>query len=328
MARIVSGFGASHTPMLNATLDDWRHHFGARDRARSHRDREGQPVSYEELLARADPGLPALLREDAMAQRFADAAASLAHLAGLLDRAPIDALIVVGDDQDELYHRDNQPAFLVYWGDTIPNAPRHRAQRLDPWYARAAARYYDDPVRHYPVDAALARHLISALVEQEFDVAAASAVPDGEGEGHAFAFVHRRLMTGRIIPIVPVFVNTYYPPNQPGPARCHRLGQALRKAVEGFAEERRVGILASGGLSHFTVDEDLDREVIRALREKDGAALRGLPPRKLEAGSSEIRNWICLAGAVEGLDLRWVRYIPGYRSPAGTGTGICFAWWA
>jgi 3-O-methylgallate 3,4-dioxygenase len=43
------------------------------------------------------------------------------------------------------------------------------------------------------------------------------------------------------------------------------------------------------------------------------------------SGSSEIRNWICLAGAVTALDLDWVSYTPGYRTPALTGTGLCFA---
>ena len=27
------------------------------------------------------------------------------------------------------------------------------------------------------------------------------------------------------------------------------------------------------------------------------------------------------------LDLDWVDYFPGYRTPAGTGTGLCFARW-
>ena len=86
--------------------------------------------------------------------------------------------------------------------------------------------------------------------------------------------------------------------------------------------------MASGGLSHFTVDEELDREVIRALSEKDADALQGLPRRRLNSGNSEIRNWICAGVALEHLDLRCVTYCPGYRTPAGTGTGLCFAQWA
>jgi hypothetical protein len=127
--------------------------------------------------------------------------------------------------------------------------------------------------------------------------------------------------------VVPVFLNTYFPPNQPTPRRCYLLGQAVRKAVESFAGDARVGVLASGGLSHFLVDEDFDRAILKALADKDAAFLRSLPRNKLHAGSSEILNWVAIAGAAEGLDLDWFEYVPGYRTPAGTGTGMSFATW-
>jgi 3-O-methylgallate 3,4-dioxygenase len=196
------------------------------------------------------------------------------------------------------------------------------------WARRASARYYEDTeTRHYPVHAKLANHLINVLIDREFDVATSNALPDGEGEGHAFGFVHQSIMKRATIPIVPVFLNTYYPPNQPSPRRCYRLGQAIREAIESYPESLRVGVAASGGLSHFTVDEGLDGEVIRALREKDAGALQSIPREKLNSGNSEIRNWICAAGALEHLNLKWVQYTPGYRTPAGTGTGLCFGYW-
>ena len=71
-----------------------------------------------------------------------------------------------------------------------------------------------------------------------------------------------------MIPIVPVALNTYFPPNQPRPRRCYDLGQAIRKAVQSAKGGARVGILASGGLSHFTVDEELDRRVLAGLPEQ------------------------------------------------------------
>ena len=122
-------------------------------------------------------------------------------------------------------------------------------------------------------------------------------------------------------------VNTYYPPNQPRPARCLALGRAIARAVERFPAGLRVGVLASGGLSHFTIDEALDRELLRACRSRDGAALAALPAAKLNSGSSEIRNWIVAAGAAEALDTAWQEYEPLYRTPAGTGCGMAFAAW-
>ena len=53
-------------------------------------------------------------------------------------------------------------------------------------------------------------------------------------------------------------MNTYYPPNQPNPKRCYDFGRTLRSAIEAWPTKARVAILASGGLSHFVVDEDLD----------------------------------------------------------------------
>ena len=197
------------------------------------------------------------------------------------------------------------------------------------WWNRAAAQYYEKSTpREYPVDAKLAHHLIDWLVGHDFDVACAKSVTPGTGEGHAFGFVHNCLMRGEASPIVPIFLNTYFPPNLPSPRRCYKLGQAIAAAIEAYPGDARVGILASGGLSHFTVDEALDRDLLRALRAKDAAALQSLPPNKLQGGSSEIRNWLCAAGALERLPLTWMDYQPGYRTPAGTGTGLGFAIWS
>jgi 3-O-methylgallate 3,4-dioxygenase len=162
-----------------------------------------------------------------------------------------------------------------------------------------------------------------------FDIASSKCLPQGEGEGHAIAYVHRQVMDAqKPVPIVPVFLNTYFPPNQPRPRRCYELGQNLRRAVEIFPGEARIGILASGGLSHFLVDEAFDRAILKACADKDAAFLQQLPRNKLHAGSSEILNWVAVAVAVEHLDLSWLEYVPGYRTPAGTGTGLSFATWA
>jgi len=50
--------------------------------------------------------------------------------------------------------------------------------------------------------------------------------------------------------------------------------------------------------------------------------------KRLQAGSSEIRNWLVLAGACTDLELKWSSYTPGYRTEALTGTGLGFAAWA
>ena len=327
MAQIVLGMGTSHTPMLNAPPEDWPR-FIERDTRRTNLlDVEGRPTTYEAQLQRAPADIDEQISPGRMRARHAAVEAAMARLGEYLRDARLDALIVVGDDQDELYHADNMPGFLVYYGEAIANVPLKPVANPD-WGWRAAARWYEEKEpRDYPVAAPLARHLIDALIDREFDIATSDRTPPGAGEGHALGFVHKRIMKD-VVPIVPVCINTYYPPNQPTPRRCYKFGQALRAAVESYPGNARVGIIGSGGLSHFVVDEALDRGFIELLRAKDAAAIQDVPRLKLNSGSSEIRNWICVAGAVEHLSLEWSHYEPGYRTPAGTGTGLGFAFWS
>jgi 3-O-methylgallate 3,4-dioxygenase len=328
MARIVLGIATSHTPMLMASAEDWPS-FIDRDGVRDFLDKEGNPATYAELLARAEPRVAAELTPERFAARHASAQAGVEHLKEAVREAELDALIVVGDDHKELYDDDNMPGFVVYHGKTIRNVPLDEGFKGPEWSRRATARYYEKAgPREYPVACGLALHLIHELVDREFDPVASDALPGGKGEGHAFGFVRKRLMDNEDLPVVPVLINTYFPPNQPTPRRCWKFGQAIRAAVESFPGDARIGIVGSGGLSHFVVDEALDRGVIDAIRKKDGEALQALPRRKLNSGSSEIRMWICAAGAAEHLDCRWSHYVPGYRTPAGSGTGLGFVLWS
>jgi hypothetical protein len=52
-----------------------------------------------------------------------------------------------------------------------------------------------------------------------------------------------------------------------------------------------------------------------------------LPLEKLQSGNSELRCWSALAGAVEGRSMKLIDYVPCYRSPAGTGCAMAFAYW-
>ena len=144
--------------------------------------------------------------------------------------------------------------------------------------------------------------------------------------GHAFGFPMRRLVPPTV-PIVPVMINTYNPPSQPRASRCRDFGRVVRAAIDSFPGDDRVGVLASGGLSHFLVLEDLDREVLAALERGDVDAICAIPESTYVAGTSEIKNWIAAAAACHGLDFDLIDYVPGYRTPIGSGTGLAFALW-
>ncbi len=325
MAKIVLGIGTSHSPLLNSPAEDYARHAEVDASGRKLIDKNGVERSFAELVALADPAIHDQLRLEVLEARAARCDSNINRLAEIIAQAKLDTLIVIGDDQKEQYDEDNLPAVLVYWGDTIANELSDVPETAPAFWRKARSQYHEqDQARAYPVDSKLARYLIDNLMDRDFDVAQSKRLGKPRGEGHAFGFVHKRLMGERVVPIVPVALNTYYPPNQPRPARCYALGQAIREAVSTFPGEARVGILASGGLSHFAVDEELDHLILRAMIEHDGNALKRIPTTKLNSGSSEIRNWITVAGATEHLTASWHDYVPCYRSPAGTGCGMGF----
>lgn len=328
MARLVAAFGSSHSIMLASQREDWQHGFRAIDpNNRFYFDRQGNKTDYRSLLALAPPDAEKMVTPERMAERYDQAEAAMDELRARIRAARLDVLLLVGDDQTELFRTTNNPAFAIYYGKTIRNGAQVHRQG-DTWYQRARVwRQEPGGDRDYPVHAEMAEWLIRQLCDRDFDIAAMDGLEPGQYEGHAFSFIHRRYLQELDLPVVPVIVNTFDPPNQPTPRRCIQLGAALRELIASYPQDLRVGVLASGGLSHFVVDEALDNGIIGALREKDTAWLAGIDPKLLQAGSSEIRNWIIVAEAVHALDLEWVRYVPGYRSPALTGTGLCFAAW-
>jgi hypothetical protein len=226
----------------------------------------------------------------------------------------LDAIMLFGDDQHEQFTDANMPAVAIYHGADNLVAPPHRELM--------------EPTReHYPNATGLALHLIASLTEAAFDVTRTDRLRD-RGIGHAFAFLYQRLWPACDVPIVPVMLNTYYPPNQPTPARSYALGRAVRDAIETWEGGERVAVMASGGLSHIVVDEPLDRWVLDALARRDADALRSVPRAKMQQGTSEILNWIALGGAMgDDFAMTLVEYVPGYRSLPSTGCGMAFAYW-
>jgi aromatic ring-opening dioxygenase catalytic subunit (LigB family) len=150
-----------------------------------------------------------------------------------------------------------------------------------------------------------------------------------QGLPHGFAFIIKRLFDNQPGPIVPFFQNTCYPPNQPSPRRSFELGAAIADAIRAWDSPARVALVASGGLSHFVVDEEMDRGVLTALEKKDAEALKATPRERLYSAASETLNWIAVGGAMHKTDLKMelLDYVPVYRTPAATGGGWAFAQW-
>ncbi len=329
MAKIVLGIGVSHSPLMALEGKRWAERAADDRRNQRLNTPDGRYVSYDQLAD--ETGSP--WEADATEERFLalDAAcqAALDRLADELEAATPDVVVIVGDDQGELFSPSNVPALGVYCGAEVVMHPRKITDKTPAWVGAISSQYAMDAAHAFPGSPDLARAIITGLIEREFDVAASSRVeqPEKLGFGHAYGFVIARLFKKRTIPVVPVLLNTYFPPNVPTPKRCYDLGRALREVVSACPGDARIAVAASGGLSHFVVDEELDREIVSAIRVGDNTVLRRLPAHKLIAGSSEILNWVVAAGMVEDLPNKWIEYHPIRRTPAGTGIGAAFSAW-
>jgi 3-O-methylgallate 3,4-dioxygenase len=361
MAQIVLGVGTSHTPLLILPPEMWSD-YAARDRGNPELvfPPSGLAMSFDDAVGGYVPaeiqqrsrGLDLFRRQSAASQ------AALDQLAGSLRAARPDVIVIVSDDQDEWFYDSNMPAFSVYWGESVPIIPRPEpaGSPLEIEMALLVNAGYAARRVDVPVDARLGRHLVEYLIEHDFDVSQMSCIepsyggrvarrypaaaggelawarqlqPRPVGLPHGYSFVVQRLLDGMGTPIVPVIQNTCYPPNAVTPRRCYALGEALAAALAEWDDGVRVAVVASGGLSHFVVDEVIDRALLDAVKSGDKEALTSLPRERLRSATSECLNWVTVAATMAGTGLHpeVLSYEAVYRTEAGTGAGLGFARW-
>ena len=330
MARIVYGLGASHSPMLTLEGKRWSERAADDMRNPGLNTSDGRFVSYEQLARENGAPYGSVATEERFLQVERASQRALDRLAAEIEASAPDVVVIVGDDQQELFSAANMPAVSIYYGERVVMHPFEINERSPSWLGAVTKGYAMDAAHEFAGHPELALDLIRGLIERDVDVGVSARIddPGKAGFGHAYGFIVERLFKGRAIPVVPVLLNTYYPPNQITARRCYDIGRALRASIEASVLNLRVAVAASGGLSHFIVDDVLDQGVLDALRAKDAQALREIPQAALNSGSSEIRNWIMVAALVEGLKLAWSEYHPVRRTPAGTGTGVAFASWS
>lgn len=329
MAKIVLSMAASHTPMLTLEGRRWSERAADDLKNKTLNLSDGRYVSYEELARENGAPYASVATEAKFLEIEAATQKALDYMAVELEKAAPDVVVIVGDDQAELFSLSNMPAVSIYYGQEILTHKRHIGPQTPSWVAPVMKGYAMDDVHSFPGHPDFALELIHGLVESDVDVGAAAKVDDPlkAGFGHAYGFIIDRLFKGRSIPVVPVLLNTYYPPNAPTARRAYEIGEKIARVIASSKRDLRVAVAASGGLSHFVVDEKLDRKVLAAIKSSDATVLRGLTRGELNSGSSEILNWVMVAAMSQGLKNDWSEYYPGYRTPAGTGTGMGFATW-
>jgi hypothetical protein len=329
MAKIVLGLATPHAPQLRLPIEGW---YALREK-----DETDRRINYAELLTKAKPDMHQELDDERLRERYAACQENLGALRKVLAEANPDVVVVVGDDQHEQFREDNMPMFSVFYGDTLEVSHRsHGREGGSPtWNASRLAQLQRhvfeerNVAGEHPAESALAGHLIDELRNADFDIGCSNRLKPEIGLGHAFVFYYEFLQDSDADrSVVPVMVNTFFPPNQPTPRRCYALGRSLRRAIDSWESDKSVAIIASGGLSHTIVDEEIDHATIDAIIEKDAGALSSLPMDRLLLGTSEIRNWITVAATMEDREVTFIGdYIPAYRTLAGTGCGMAFAYW-
>ncbi|MPZ36524.1 MAG: protocatechuate 3,4-dioxygenase [Rhizobiales bacterium] len=333
MAKIVLAMATTHGPQLHTTVEQWQLRVKA-DKARKHPFRNGV-YSFDELVdMRRDEGLDAKSSMQAQKTYHARCQAAMETLADKWEAAGADVAVILGNDQDEIYKTGElNPAFMVFFGDTIPSYPQTEEDKakLPPGVADAEHGHAAKSYKEYRGVPDLGMHIIKTLTEHDFDVAASKVWPAHarNGASHAFGHIYRQVMRDNVVPNVPIYQNTFFPPNQPTAKRSYQFGEIVKKAIDSWDSDKRVAVFASGGMSHFVIDEAFDRKFVAALKQRDKAFLISIPLKELQSGTSELKSWISLAGLLEdaAADMNEIDYVPCYRSPAGTGTANGFYWW-
>ena len=212
-----------------------------------------------------------------------------------------DALIVISPDHWVNFFIDNLPAICVGVGEAHDGPP-------EPWFK-------EFPHRKMAGHPPLAEHVVRTALERDFEPSISYKL----ALDHGFCIPLWKAGLDPLPAIVPVIFNDLEPP-LPSVRRCYSWGAMLAAAVASFPGKLRVGVLATGGLSHSIgepdmgrIDEAFDRDCIRRFENGDAPALFDFLDERLPGagnGASEVRNWVAAHGAARGRGFELIRYDP------------------
>lgn len=273
---------------------------------------EEWPAAYERML-RGGPMPPEALKETPevlkdYSQRIEKAYSTLN--AELKAYRP-DTVLIIGDDNMEVFSGVAQPSLNLFLGDEI-------------WgYKRVARGVPPDPDERFSLrcNPEMARYLLKGLVERNFDFTWNDTLqPLGRPEigiGHAFTAPVVKVLDGLDVPVIPLMQNIRHQPIISA-NRCYELGKAIHDVLE--SRDERVAVLCTGGLSVFTIDEPLDRWLLEQIRQGQQERLTHLfvvDSNNVRGETGELRNWVTMSSTLDGVKGTIVDYIPCYHGVAG-----------
>jgi aromatic ring-opening dioxygenase catalytic subunit (LigB family) len=223
-----------------------------------------------------------------------------------LEAARVDSLVLLTSEHWTNFFLDQMSAFCVGRGDSF-HGP------VEPWMKM--------PKTAIPGDPELADAIVRAAYAADIEPAFAYELQFDHGTMVPLGFLTPALN----LPVVPVFFNTLAAP-QPSPRRCYALGQVIGDVAR--ASNKRIGIIATGGMSHDPgernhgrIDSDFDRRFLDQMVRGDQEALATYTIAELAqagAGTIELIAWIALAGALP----KFSGEVLAYEAVTGWATGM------
>ena len=165
MAEIVLGIGTSHSPHLSTALKFWPLH-AERDRNNPALHFRGQVYTYEQLVKvrEAERIGERELGDERWQSKYVRTEQAIAQLADTLAEVDPDAVVIVGDDQEEMFLDDGMPAIAVFWGGQIERIPPAFGE-LAPSLEAARAGNYGTEREWYPCVPELGRHIVTSMID-------------------------------------------------------------------------------------------------------------------------------------------------------------------
>src|SRR5262245_44534692 len=129
-------------------------------------DFEGKPRSFDELLKSAPASASSKISAAAQAERHQQTMDAMDRLQSTIATAKLDVLVIVGDDQREIFGDECRPAIAVYYGGRLRNAPTP-AEPPTSWYHQAQRnRMAEKHERFYPCHAGLGTYMAAGLTDR------------------------------------------------------------------------------------------------------------------------------------------------------------------
>jgi len=223
-----------------------------------------------------------------------------------LERSRPDLILVIANDHIT-YMFEIIPQFLIPIVDEYEGPAEHEWLRIP--------RYRVSFDREFSVV------LLNSLIDEGFDIAFSENPMLDHATMNPLHFLASDRDRGIIkYPVVVLLTNVFKRP-VPRLTRAYQLGQAMGRIIG--ASDRRVAVVATGGLSHDPggprwgyVDVEFDRKFLNALSSGDVKYVTGLTPDevfKTGGGSYEILNWTIAWGVVGGEGCDVIDYVPSYN---------------